>query len=74
MAGFFCGLPRRSYGPPRLALGLFQTQVGQRCGWKHEGLYVRLETGAQETVTPTVMAKIAKALECDVKDLLARRR
>jgi len=55
-------------------LGLFQTQVGQRCGWKHEGLYVRLETGAQETVTPTVMAKIAKALECDVKDLLARRR
>ena len=54
----------------RLELGLFQTDVSARCGWRPT-IYQRLETGRTDRITRKVLAVLAKALECDQKDLLA---
>ena len=54
----------------RLKLGLFQTQAAARCGWKTAAMYQRLESGLQRRATPQVLDRLARALECRVKDLL----
>jgi hypothetical protein len=54
----------------RLKLGLFQTQAAARCGWKTSAMYQRLEAGLQRRATPQVLDRVARALECRVKDLL----
>lgn len=57
----------------RLALGLFQTQVAERCGWKGSAVYQRLEAGLDHRATRQVLERVAHALECRVEDLLASR-
>jgi transposase-like protein/DNA-binding Xre family transcriptional regulator len=54
----------------RLALGLFQTQMSERCGWTTSAMYRRLESGIQDRATPEVLARVARALECPLPDLL----
>ena len=54
----------------RLALGLFQTQVAERCGWKTTRSYQRLEEPYMTRVTPAVLARVAASLECRVEDLV----
>ena len=54
----------------RLKRGLFQTQVAARCGWKTPAMYQRLESGLQRRATPQVLNRVARALECRVKDIL----
>ena len=54
----------------RLALGLFQTQASERCGWTTPAMYQRLESGPHDRATPEVLERVARALECRVEDLL----
>jgi DNA-binding Xre family transcriptional regulator len=55
----------------RLELGLFQGDVAARGGWKDKASYQRLESGRADRARPDILARLAKALECDVADLLA---
>jgi len=54
----------------RLQLGLFQTQVAERAGWKTAAGYARLERGTRSRATPAVLARVAVVLDCRVEDLL----
>lgn len=56
----------------RLKLGLFQTQVSAKCGWKTPAMYQRLESGLQHWATPKVLNRVAAALSCSVEELLRR--
>jgi DNA-binding Xre family transcriptional regulator len=56
----------------RLSLGLFQTQTSERCGWTTPAMYQRLESGPHDRATPEVLARVARALECPLEDLLQR--
>jgi hypothetical protein len=55
----------------RLALGLSAREVAARCGWTNPNTYGQREARRRKRATKATLTKVAAALECPVRDLIA---
>ena len=64
-------LDREKMRSLRKALGLNQTQAATRAGWRGRAAWWSdIEKGRKKNVTIETLAKIAKALQCNARDLI----